>query len=173
MSPTLSGSTTSDPFSILEQDHQEVDELFDQYTQAEEDIEDADDLSETKTGLVAEICAKLTLHARIEEEIVYPELRAVIDQPELIDESEIEHSTAKDLIAQLESMEEDDLERDLTVETLAQCIRAHVAKEENEIFPMAREAGIDVDRIAEAMEALRMELLEESSATGSGARGRA
>jgi hypothetical protein len=78
MSPTLSGSSGSDPFSILEQDHQEVDELFDQYSQADEDIDDADDLVAVKSGLVQEICERLTLHARIEEEVVYPELRAAI-----------------------------------------------------------------------------------------------
>jgi len=172
MSPTLSGSSTSDPFSILEQDHQEVDDLFDQYSQADDDIDDADELSVAKAALVEEICAKLTLHARIEDEVVYPELRAAIEQPELIDESEIEHATAKDLIEQLESMDEDDPERDLTVETLAQCIRAHVAKEETEIFPMAREAGIDFERIANSMEALRMELMQEAAAAGSEASGR-
>lgn len=169
MTPTLPGATP-DPFSMLEQDHQEVDELFDQYSQAEDDVDDEDDLIETKMDLIAEICAKLTMHAQIEEEVVYPELRAAIDQPELIDESEIEHSTAKDLIAQLEEMEADDPEMDLTVETLAQCIRAHVAKEESEVFPMAREAGVDVERIAAAIEALKLELTEEQ--TGTSARNR-
>lgn len=166
MSTTLSGSSGSDPFSILEQDHQDVDELFDEYSQAVDDIDDADDLIAVKAGLVREICDKLTRHTRIEEEVVYPELRAAIDQPEMIDEAEIEHSTAADLIAQLESMEPDDPEMDLTVETLAQCVRAHVANEETEVFPMAREAGLDVERIVNSIEALRAELEQDSAATG-------
>lgn len=160
-------SATTDPFSILEQDHEQVDELFDQYSQVDEDFEDDDELIDARMGLVEEICEKLTMHARIEEEIVYPELRAAIEQPELIDESGIEHAIAKDLIAQLESMDADDPEMDLTVETLAQCIRAHVAKEESEVFPMARAAGLDVDRIAIAIKSLRLELMQEGPSPGS------
>lgn len=165
--PAALSSSTTDPFSILEQDHEEVDELFDEYSEADEDFEDEEDLIAAKMSLIEEICEKLTIHARIEEEIVYPELRAAIEQPELIDESEIEHSIAKDLIAQLESMDADDPELDLTVETLAQCIRAHVAKEETEVFPMAREAGVDFDRISAAIESLRLELMQEGSSPGS------
>jgi iron-sulfur cluster repair protein YtfE (RIC family) len=161
---TLSGS--SDPFSILEQDHQDLDDLFDLYSQADEDTDDEDDLLQVKAELVREICEKLTLHARIEEEVVYPELRAVIDQPELIDDSEVEHATAQDLIAQLESMDADDPEMDLTVETLAQCVRAHVAREETEVFAMAREAGLDVERIAGSIEALRAEIMQEAADAG-------
>jgi iron-sulfur cluster repair protein YtfE (RIC family) len=152
--------SASDPFSILEQDHQEMDELFDQYSQAEDDLEEGDDLLSVRFALVEEICEQLTLHARIEEEILYPELRAAIEQPELIDESEVEHATARDLIAQLESMEPEDPELDLTVETLAHCVRAHMAREETELFPMAREAGLDVERLAAAIEALRLELAQ-------------
>ncbi|MBY0437407.1 MAG: hemerythrin domain-containing protein [Burkholderiales bacterium] len=166
MNPSLSGSSRSDPFSILEQDHQEIDDLFDQYTQADDDSDDGEDILAMKAALVQELCLKLSLHARIEEEVVYPELRAAIDQPELIDESEIEHATASDLMAQLEAMEADDPDMDLTVEALAQCIRAHVATEETDVFPMAREAGIDVDRIVNAIDALRVEIERDAAAFG-------
>ena len=158
--PTSLSRSASDPFSMLEQDHQDMDELFDQYSQAEDDLEEGDDLLSARFALVEEICAQLTLHARIEEEVLYPELRAAIEQPELIDDSEVEHATASDLIAQLESMDPDDPELDLTVEALAHCFRAHVAREETEVFPMAREAGIDVERLASAIEALRLELAQ-------------
>ena len=43
--------------------------------------------------------------AEVEGENFYPAVREHIDDEELMDEAEVEHAGAKDLIAQLESME--------------------------------------------------------------------
>ncbi|MBC7778964.1 MAG: hemerythrin domain-containing protein [Proteobacteria bacterium] len=156
MAPSALSEAMTDPFESLEQDHQDVDELFDQFAQMEDDEEGEVDAA--KIEIVEMICQKLNLHAQLEEEIVYPELQAVIDQPELIDEAEAEHAAAKELIAQLETMDPSDPEFDSTVELLAQSIRAHVAKEESEIFPMGRESSMDFSRVSASLDARRIEL---------------
>ena len=46
----------------------------------------------------------LTVHATIEEEIFYPAARVVLDDEALVDEADVEHACAKDLIAQIEGM---------------------------------------------------------------------
>lgn len=69
---TLSNSELLDPFSQLEQDHLEVDELFDQYSELQ--AEKADGLDDLKREIVQTICDKLNLHSQLEEEIIYPAL---------------------------------------------------------------------------------------------------
>ena len=44
------------------------------------------------------------MHATIEEEIFYPAARVVLDDEALVDEADVEHACAKDLIAQIEGM---------------------------------------------------------------------
>ena len=52
----------------------------------------------------------LTVHATIEEEIFYPAAREVLsgDKEDLLDEAEVEHASAKDLIAQIQSTDAQD-----------------------------------------------------------------
>jgi hypothetical protein len=53
--------------------------------------------------LAATICGMLKTHTTIEEEIFYPAARKARIEPALLDEADIEHASAKDLIAQIES----------------------------------------------------------------------
>ncbi|HYM47303.1 MAG TPA: hemerythrin domain-containing protein [Burkholderiaceae bacterium] len=59
-------------------------------------------------SLAATICAELTVHTQVEEEIFYPASREVLDEEDLVDEAIVEHASAKDLIAQLADMPPDD-----------------------------------------------------------------
>jgi hypothetical protein len=61
-----------------------------------------------KEELVAEICTELNVHATIEEEIFYPAVREALEERDLLDEAEVEHVSAKELIAQLEDMKPGD-----------------------------------------------------------------
>ena len=64
------------------------------------------------------ICKELTVHATVEEELFYPFLRENIEETDLVDEAEVEHATAKDLIAQIEAAEEVDDMFDAKVKVL-------------------------------------------------------
>ena len=54
--------------------------------------------------IVDQTCAELEVHARLEEELFYPAAREVLKEADLIDEAEVEHNSAKALIAQLREM---------------------------------------------------------------------
>ena len=89
----------------------------------------------------SEICVTLTVHATIEEELFYPAAREAEVETDLLDEAEVEHASAKDLIAQIEGMGPDDELYDAKVTVLGEYIDHHVKEEEGEMFPKCRKAG--------------------------------
>ena len=90
--------------------------------------------------LARQICHELTVHAQIEEEIFYPALRGAIKETDLVAEAEVEHQSAKDLIAQIEAMDTADEKFDAKVTVLGEYVDHHVKEERNEMFPKARAA---------------------------------
>jgi len=151
-------NTETDAFALLTADHRTVKGLFKEF----EKLSKQDDVDEEKAQLVRQICNELTVHAQVEEEIFYPALREAIDDEDLMDEADIEHASAKDLIAQLEGMEPGDDHYDARVTVLGEYIDHHVKEEEGEMFSKARKADVDAAelgaQIAERKEALKAEL---------------
>ena len=151
-----STSTSQDAIDLLTADHKSVKSLF----QAFEKIKGREDAEDEKVELVQRICSELTIHATIEEEIFYPAVREGIDDEDLMDEADVEHAGAKDLIAQLESASPGDDHYDAKVTVLGEMIDHHVKEEEGEIFPKAKKA-IDTKEIGAELAARKAELGEE------------
>ena len=128
-----------DAISLLTEDHENVKTLFEQYEALGERA------LVSKKKLATQICTELTKHATAEEEIFYPAVRAAgKDKEDMIDEAVVEHASAKELIAQILDMEASDDLFDAKVKVLSELIEHHVEEEENEMFPKAREAGLDL-----------------------------
>ena len=150
-----------DAVSLLTSDHAEVKQMFEEYRQLVQDNADDDRRDE----LAAEICSALTVHAEIEEDIFYPALRERLEDDLALDQAEVEHAIARDLIEQIVAMEPDDALFDARVLVLAEYVEHHVQEEESEIFPQAEKSGIDLDELgaelAERRHELRAELEED------------
>lgn len=159
---TKSSPKSDDAIGMLTKDHKEVKALFKQY----EKLVNAGADDAEKQAIAAEICLQLTVHATVEEEIFYPAAREALgDDEDLIDEAEVEHASAKDLIAQLlDSEPGDDALYDAKVKVLGEYIDHHVAEEENEIFPKAKKAKLDTAALGAEMALRKNELMEEASA---------
>ena len=110
----------------------------------------------------AEFCLALSVHARIEEEIFYPALRKAIDDEDLLDEAEVEHASAKQLIAEIESMSADDRLFDAKVKVLGEYVTHHVGEEEHQLFPEARESGVDLKDLGSELARRKAELMKQS-----------
>jgi hemerythrin superfamily protein len=162
---TTSQASERDAIQILTADHQEVSKIFDRF----EKIKDKDD-AEEKQSLVKRACDELTIHAKVEEEIFYPAIREALEDGELIDEAEVEHASVKHLIAELESMQPDDKLYDAKFTVLGEYVKHHVKEEREEIFPKARKAKMDLERlgqeIAERKEQMKAELGLETEEEG-------
>jgi hemerythrin superfamily protein len=152
-------SGAADALEMLKADHDKVKSLFREF----ESLKGNDDEDERKSELVDEICYELTVHAMLEEEIFYPVVRSAIDDDDMMDEADVEHAGARELISQLEVMYPGDDHFDATVTVLGEEIAHHIDKEESDMFEAARSAGIDLDDLGEQLSARKEELDEDLS----------
>ncbi len=155
--------TEPDACSLLDADHRNVKKLFEAYEHLTHSR--AASVAQKKRELANEICTELTVHAQIEEEIFYPALHSAIKETDLLDEAEVEHASAKDLIAQIQEATEIDDKFDAKVIVLGEYIDHHVKEERNEIFVKARAArGLDLVAMREQLAARKEELTQELGA---------
>ena len=152
-------SATPDAIKLLTADHAEVKALFKQY----EKLVKAEAGDDEKQDVAQTICQMLTVHAQIEEEIFYPAAREVLDEHDLVDEADIEHASAKDLIAQIQASDPSDDHFDAKVKVLGEYIDHHVQEEQNELFKEVKKAGLDTAAVGEELAARKEELM---AATG-------
>jgi hemerythrin superfamily protein len=118
-----------DVIKLLETDHREVEDLF---AKAESTSGAA------KQQVVTKIASELTLHAEVEEQIVYPAMReAGLD--DIVNEAEQEHGKVKELLAQIEAMDASTDEVDGLLAELKADVQHHVEEEESEGFPKFRD----------------------------------
>jgi len=144
-----------DAIALLTEDHKKVQKLFKDFEKLKEEEDE-----ERRQQLVTMICAELTIHAQIEEEIFYPAARDAVDDEDLLDEAEVEHASAKSLIAQLSSMEPGDELYDAKVTVLGEYVNHHVKEEQDELFPKVRKAKVDIKALGEQMMERKQELQE-------------
>ena len=158
--PTTAKRAEPDACSLLDTDHRNVKKMFKEYETLTGSK--AASASQKKRDLANQICMELTVHAQIEEEIFYPALREAIKDTDLLDEAEVEHASAKDLIAQIQDAAEVDDKFDAKVTVLGEYIDHHVKEERNEIFVKARAArGLDLVARREQLAARKEELMGE------------
>jgi len=123
-----------DATKLLEQDHREVEQLFEEFEKATGD-------TEAKGAIVDRIIAELSIHAAIEEEIFYPAVKeAVPDREDLVEHSLEEHQEVKELLADLDKMSPSDAGYHQKVEAVISDVREHVQEEEGDMFPRFRKA---------------------------------
>jgi Hemerythrin HHE cation binding domain len=146
-----------DAIALLTADHKAVQKIFKEF----EKLKENDGSDEEKSVLVMRACQLLTIHAQIEEEIFYPAIRDAIEDDDLMDEAEVEHASAKDLIAQLEAMESGNELYDARFTVLGEYIDHHVKEEQDEMFPKAKKAKLDLKALGEDLARRKKELLAE------------
>lgn len=143
-----------DALDLLDADHRAVRQLFKEYRKLA-----ANDAPEARRKALAEqICMELTIHAKLEEELFYPPVREAIRDDDLMDEAEVEHASAKDLIVQILSMDPHEELYDAKVTVLGEYIEHHVREEQGEMFPKARRSGIDLLKLGERLRERKREL---------------
>jgi hemerythrin superfamily protein len=124
--------TTIQPNAIelLTADHAAVEQMFRQIETLPE--------SDARSDLVAGVVRELSVHAAIEEQIMYPAMReALPDGDHLVHEAIEEHQQVKEALAAIERAGSQ-AERDPHLVSLIGNVRHHVDEEETELFPKLR-----------------------------------
>jgi iron-sulfur cluster repair protein YtfE (RIC family) len=138
---------------LLDEDHNEVIRMFEQYKSAKDQAR--------QKILARQICQELLVHMQIEEEIFYPAyIKATGDQENLKDGLE-EHQEARELIGKLEQAPTD---AKLMLE-LEDGILHHVNDEREKMFPKARKTqGMDLLGLAQQLQQRKEELMAAHAA---------
>jgi hemerythrin-like domain-containing protein len=145
-----------DAVQLLTAEHGEVKAMFQQY----EKLAHAGGRGDERMLLASQICVALTLHAQMEEELLYPAAREALPGDEdLVDEATVEHAGARTLIAQVKTMTSDQPLYDAKLKVLAEYVGHHVREEENELFPKLRRTALDLEALGERIAARKRQLM--------------
>ncbi len=143
---------------LLEQQHREVEELFEEFEAA------GDGAGQTKDRLCREISDALAIHAEIEEKLFYPESKQE-DTEELLRESVEEHLSMKRIVADLVESGPSDAQFEAKMKVLKEQVEHHVGEEEHELFPEVRRAlsNDELEDLGDRMQAMVDELEAEGA----------
>lgn len=152
------GFTTLDAIELLEADHRQVEDWFQQFN--------ATDDASRKERLAADICKALEVHMRLEEEIFYPAFLEATGSDAIHHEAVVEHEGARELIAKIRlspGAEADDY-LDARVKVLGEMIQHHVNEEERPggMFALASISGIDLEELGARIERRKLQLMADA-----------
>ena len=134
----------------LEDDHKRVKKAYRDFQKL-----DGSDDQDARAAIVQQVLAELTVHAALEEELLYPAARGAIADESLLDEAEVEHGSMHALIDALRGSSPDDDKHAARFTVLCEYVLHHVKEEEGEMFPQLVRAGIDWEDLAAQIDARR------------------
>jgi hypothetical protein len=145
-----------DAIALLKADHRQVEEWFEQF----ESTRSAD----RKKKLAGQICQALEVHTEIEHEIFYPAFLEATEEEDIHHEAEIEHESAKKLIAEIEDSDPNDDYYDAKVKVLSEMIKHHVNEEEKRdgMFAKARQSDMDLKELGSQLAVRKQELMGDA-----------
>jgi iron-sulfur cluster repair protein YtfE (RIC family) len=152
--PRTRSVQAKDAVALLTADHDKVKQLFREY----ERLQNIGDIS-LKADLAMQICMEFEIHSMLEEEIFYPAVRSETGDAKMVQDAIQEHAEAKELVARIQGLPGDDPDLDSTIALLRRSIEHHVAEEERDMFPKARQGDVDLTALYEQL-ADRKEQLE-------------
>jgi hemerythrin superfamily protein len=147
---------SQDAILLLTRDHKKAQALFKKIEDLKESASSAE-----KFELAKQVCGDLLIHMMIEESVFYPALREAIDEEDLLNEAQVEHDGAKDLIEQIGRLEPSDPMFDAKLKVLGEQIEHHVKEEEEEMFKEARKANLDLNALGQRLLAAKKDLRRE------------
>ncbi len=127
-------SRSRDALALIKSDHATVKDLFRRYKAL------GDGALKSKTQTMQRIVRELSVHAAIEEQVFYPDVkRRVPGTKQLVDHSLHEHQELKGTLARLQHMSPDSDQFDAAMREVIADVTDHVKEEETELFPKVRQ----------------------------------
>ncbi len=124
-----------DGIALLREDHRAVKRLFREFFAA------GDRAHGARRQLADKIITELSIHAGIEENVLYPRMRIAIPQADTdVLEALEEHHIVKSTCAELETMAPSDERFAPKMQVLIENVTHHIGEEEGDLFPRLRKA---------------------------------
>jgi hemerythrin-like domain-containing protein len=124
-----------DALTLLKADHEAVERKFAKFEEL------GPRALKSKAAVVADVIEALSVHAAIEEQLLYPAVRArLADEDGQVLEALEEHHVVKWTLSELDGMSPDHERFDAKFIVLMESVRHHVKEEENELFPKVRKS---------------------------------
>jgi len=151
-------SAEMNAIGLLMEDHRKVQKVFKEFEKSKDGMD-----SDEKAEMVRHCCTELKIHTQIEEDIFYPAAREAIEDEELVDEAEVEHAAAKQLIDELEHMGPGEELYDARFTVLGEYVNHHIKEEEHAggLFTEVKKAKLDLEELGGRMMQLKQKLQGE------------
>ncbi len=130
---------TNPVLAMLKDDHKKVKGLIEEFKGAN---------SRKQQEIADTVVHELEVHAALEEDLIYPEIRGQIDEDELMNESTEEHHLVHVLIGELKTLDANDEIFTAKFTVLGELVKHHVKEEEGEMFPKAQKADLDWEALS-------------------------
>lgn len=146
--------TFPDVIQLLRDDHKLVRSLFALYAKAR---------NGEKPQIAHRIIRELTIHAAVEERVVYPAFRSVFKDPQVMYEAIEEHHLVQVLLEKLNRFRPGpgSTTFDARFHVLRDLVKRHVDEEESHIFPKAEAHQLDWKTLLEKAQRIRRQPLDK------------
>lgn len=150
------------PFSLLKTDHEAFKTML-------AELEDTTERAvKTRTQVFEKLMRELAAHETIEEEILYPAIKAkaMAKDKELVLEAYAEHQLADLLVAEIDNLPVTDEMWGAKTKVLRESLEHHIEEEEGDLFKSAKSLldKDELDAIGDRMNLRKQELLGKSAA---------
>ena len=118
--------------TLIKEDHQRLESVFKKLEAQQGDV----------TALLQQVAELLVPHAKAEEQVVYPAIKAIIpDESQDVEDGLAEHQHVEETLQQLLAMDPDAPGADGLLAAMIGEVRHHVEEEEQDILPAFAEAA--------------------------------
>lgn len=138
----------SDALDLLQRDHELVRKLLRDYDRLRQGGEGG---PESKADIVERLCDVLCLCAQMEEELLYPLVRPMLNGIDLAPTLLCDHAQLRHLIAHLDELEPTDPGYDDAVADIGDCVLPSMNQAQTVLFAEVRTAGLDMVTLRDKM----------------------
>lgn len=139
----------------LLKDHEEIGKLFNQFTEADGDME--------KQTIAEQVIGEIMKHAQLEEQILFPPLKEKggEDGEEMVREAIEEHRVTELMMDRVQKTETEDETFEAKFKVLMECTKQHFMEEERDFFPKAKKVlEGELDRLGEEMDTFEKQMMQ-------------
>lgn len=139
----------TDAIHILKEDHNRVEDLF-------KDFEKASTKAQ-KQKIMKQVVMELTVHAALEEKLVYPLIAYEGDKTR---EAYEEHHLVKLTLAEMEKMNGSEENAKAKMKVLSELVKHHVKEEERELLPSLKHSDNDMEKLGKQLLAEKQKMMD-------------